>query len=161
MLYILGRDVGSCIGTEGKDAVSDCHIDFRVYYFFLVPLKSSDLIHFAGTPLAMRKAVTALICLPCTIISILFVLPGKGATMTRSAQQEEAHIRRVGLLAVELAHTFLSSSARSSALRPYISKPVTSVHAFLPCLILITTEIGFTAPFLKYRAEFLDRCIEG
>ncbi len=49
---------------------------------------------------------------------------------------------------VEDAQRIRSASARASRERRYCSNPVINVHALCPCLVLVATVIGRSAPFL-------------
>ncbi len=85
------------------------------YFFFLSALRCALSIHLFETPFSSKYSVTSLICLPWTITSLSVGLPPD-----------------TGFTAVELAHILRRSSARSSALRKYDSKPVMSVAALRP-----------------------------
>lgn len=50
------------------------------YFFFFASLWSAHSIHLLGTPFKMSRSVTALSCLPCTMTSRSFDLPGSGVT---------------------------------------------------------------------------------
>jgi hypothetical protein len=121
--------------------------DQSTFYFFFLPTIFETSIHFSGTPKLPSSSSTAEVCLPWTITSCeppdtgetLHIMSGRARSET-----DKEHYAPV----VEDAQRTRSASARASPDRWYCSNPVMNVHALWPCLALVATVMGRSAPFL-------------